>query len=156
MNASNWIYGILSFTVTVVLGIVLSGVGFVAYIDLPSFIIVLGGAYLLSLMSHGPKGLGQAYRVAIKGGSKAELLAAVEVFKHLDSTFNLLGITATILGFIAMLSFYGFGADPAGTTDMYLRGSAVAVLTYLYALIARFMLAGPFRARAATQVALLD
>lgn len=156
MKTSNWIYGILAFTVTVVFGTILSGVSFTAYVDLPSFIIVLGGGYLLSLMAHGPKGLGGAYGAAIKGGSKAELLAAVEVFRHLDRTFHLLGVTGTILGFIAMLSFYGFKTDPAGTTDMYLRGSAVAILTYLYALIARFMLAGPFKARAAALAALQD
>jgi flagellar motor component MotA len=141
MKAIQWFY--LALVVLLVPAtFIMGGVGILAYIDIPSIIIVFGMSYLISLSAHGLKGLGNAYRHAIKGGTKAECLSAVEVFRGLQISFILSGIFGIVVGTVAMLT-------ALNDLESLSKGAAVCILTGLYTLIAILVLVTPFRSRVA-------
>lgn len=145
MKLVNWInfvlvLAIIGFTLAIV------GVGVGYYLDIPSLVVTYGIACLLSLMSHGARGLGRAYRVAVAGGTAAEEAQAEAVFKGLQSNLIVAGLFGFVMGAVAILSNI---ASPESVA----QGFAVAVLVVLYALVGIMLAVAPFRWRLAGRVA---
>lgn len=156
MKLNQWIFGVLA--LVLLLGSVwITGIGVMFYIDIPSAIIVYLGGYLISLMSHGPAGIAEAYRTAAggssdghssgdggSGGGRKQIRAngpaiarSRAVLKGLGRNFIFLGFFGMIMGLIAVLSIF----DPP---DTFAQGLATLIITSLYAVLGNLVLVNPF------------
>lgn len=138
MKANQWVFGALA--AVLLLGSVwVTGIGVLYYIDIPSAVIVFLGGYLITLMSHGPSGIAEAYRTA-SGGQGADAAAigrSRAVLRGLGRNFIYLGIFGIIMGLIAVLSIF----DPPET---FAQGLATLIITSLYAVMGNLVLVNPF------------
>ena len=110
------------------------------FLNLPSFLLVVVPAIVLSLGNYSLSEIGRCFAVGFRRaqGSRDELLAAKAFFAAVGRYIIASGILGMLVGIITMLALLG---DDTGVG----RGTAVALITALYALILYMIFAVPFQ-----------
>lgn len=122
--------GFLIFAALIV-GAILLGGDLLAYFNIPSVLIVIGGTGALLLLTFGHDGCLTALRLTVRGKRKAEHIQTLQrgdpvMFFRLAAAYSLtLGFVGTLIGLVAMLSNMD---DPSKIG----AGMAAALLSPLY------------------------
>lgn len=150
MKISQWIFGII-FLALIPVTVWITGIGWLYFVDIPSFLIVFIGGYLLSLMSHGARGVASAYRMAGRDRPEddpADMAGGIAVFRGLKSNFLFASFFGAIMGLIAVLTVF---EQP----ERMAQGLATLIITLLYAVVAILILVHPFLHRLEQKAAIL-
>lgn len=112
----------------------------VQFLSVPSFLIVVLPAFALSLSNFSLRELGRCYSVAFgTDGTRDELLSARSYFGALGTYVMISGILGFFIGAIVLL--VNLGGDPS----VIGAGTAVALLTVVYAAFFYMIVPVPFR-----------
>jgi flagellar motor component MotA len=134
---------------------ILSGGGekpLLTFLSLPSLVLAVLPAVLLSLATHGVRGTGRMFSVTgeKKAVSGVELQQAVAYFKTLGGYIIASGVLGFLLGFVILLA--NLGGDPA----IIGAGTAVGLLSVVYAVGLYMVVVLPFRLAAQSKLATAD
>lgn len=123
-----------------IVAILTTGGAFVHFASIPSLILVLVPALAMSLANYSLAGLGRCFAVGFRGGAtgRRELLEARAYFTALGKYLIVSGLVGFLLGAVIMLS--NLGGDPS----VIGAGTAVALLTVLYAIVFYILIPVPF------------
>lgn len=138
--------------IALVLGLVLGLFGLMrvlplAYLDLPSLLVVPLAAYLYILTIYGFRGMARAYRAPFDdAATPSELRQAEAFFVALIQSFAAFGVLTMLFGLVAMMVYL---------EDKTKIGPnlAVALLTLFYAALCSLTLALPFLIQARKRLA---
>lgn len=121
--------------------IIASGGNILVFLNLPSFIMVAGTAFVLLLGSFSLKEMGRSFSAAFQKSSptREELETALAFFTTMSKQFLIAGIIGTMVGAITMLSLLG-------QVESVSFGAALSLTTFLYALMLIAGVALPFQA----------
>jgi flagellar motor component MotA len=118
----------LCLSIGIILGaLVIVGVPLLAYVDVPSLIVVMGISLGLGLASKGAK-VFKAYGTAVHGGTEEQIRDALGSFRLLSRGLIASSFLSVLLGIIALLSF---SVDATG----FSRGLGVVLIGPLYGLV---------------------
>ncbi len=122
------------------LGPIVAGVSIGSYLSLPSFVLVIGPAIILSLCNYSPQEIVRYFGIGFKKENldRRELKNGVLFFEALQRYFILSGITGFLVGLVAIFLSM---ENTAGLTF----GLAVAITIILYSLLLVAAVAIPFR-----------
>ena len=127
-------------------GILLAGVlwgsEFRLFIDMPSLVIVLGGAIVFTLTHHRPGAIVKAVKSALGKHTGSDLSNHYQVLQNLRRITMVCGVSGGIIGLATVIRY----ANPASAKLMG-PGMAVAILSMLYGLILSELLVGPLCAK---------
>ncbi len=137
-----WSYFIVLLLTLAVLGWValLAGSGVGSFLDIPSLLVVLVPALLMSLASYGLSEMGSYFALAFKkeGAAPVALEKGIHFFDTLQTYFKISAAIAFSMGLILILATL----DDLSKIGPYL---AVAVISVLYACVLALLLTVPFR-----------
>jgi len=121
--------------------IITAGGNILVFLNLPSFIMVAGTAFVLLLGSFSLKEMGNSFSAAFQKSSpnRQEMETALAFFTVMAKHLLIAGFLGTMVGAITMLSLLG-------EVDSVSFGAALSLTTFLYALILIALVALPFRA----------
>lgn len=119
---------------------VLAGAGVSSFLDIPSLIMVLLPALLMSLATYGPAEMGSYFAAAYKneGADTVTLEKGILFFRTLQSYFKISAVIAFIMGLILTLSTL----EDVSQLGSYI---AVSVISVLYAFVLALLVTQPFR-----------
>jgi len=134
--------------VALVLGVLVLGMIFAAarigfFVDMPSVLMVIVPAVILSLAAFPPRVIGRSFSAAFsrREASEADLRQAVVFFRFVERTVLLSGFIAALLGIVTILSLLrGIAMENIG------QGFALLLLSVFYSLVLMLVVAVPFRA----------
>jgi hypothetical protein len=151
MNRSYFVVVILTLAFLVGL-FACAGVPLAAFVDFPSLGVVLAPALLMGFAGHSPREIARSFRVAFtkQGASGVELGQAETYFDALVRYLACGGALGVVVGFVAMfLATAGVGIAAASVVrdkaDAVGRGTALALVCLIYALVLIILVALPFR-----------
>lgn len=132
-----FIVGEILFVGLIVLAIYFSGNGFGAFIDIPSFIVIIAGVVGMSLMSFSPSEIINAHlHFFSDSGTKEEMELSAYFWLCVIRNLYIVGILATLIGLVGMLQNL---SDPNAIGP----AMAIALLTFFYAIFFSVMLPIP-------------
>lgn len=145
MKKSYLIFAILAFLM--VLGAMLmGGTPIYVFLDIASLFMVCLISIFLLLTNYSPSEIVLAFKIGFKkeGIDKKELQKSINLFDSLGKYMILSGVLGAITGFISMAAYYAGDTLSFGSGD-WAGGSALAIITVLYSLIAYTIIAVPFK-----------
>ncbi len=141
--------GLVLFFGMIAVAIGINGPFFGLFLNIPSFIIVVGLPVALLLATHSPREIGTAFRAVYRSNDPAELRISVAFFTAMQRYLLWSGFLATMLGTVVLLAVLD---DKA----MIGQGAALALITVFYAVVLNLALALPFRHAAEKRLASLS
>ena len=115
--------------------------GILIFINLPSALIVVGGALALILAAHGGKGLGLVFKAPFSRDMiKEDIKKSINVYKDLKLYLIVWGWVGTMIGLILMLTNLDI-------QDLVGPGLAIALLTVFYGYLTAYLICHPIQRR---------
>ena len=128
-----FLLGMIVFVLMIAMAMILSG-EIMMFVDIPSFLIVVPPAFMLTLASSSRQSRNHAVKLLFSEGIKlnsAELNAAKQVFTTFGNLNMLMGCIGVIIGAISMAS----NIEPEQLSKVFGSAFAICVLTLFYALL---------------------
>ncbi len=135
-----YVVGAVLFIAMIVGAIITSGGRMVAYLNIPSFIMVAAPTFVLLLMNFSVREMGRSFAAGFKkeAANLDDLKKGFIFFQSMQFYLILSGILGTLVGAIAMLS-------SLRDSSRIGWGAALALITMLYGIIFFMLVALPFK-----------
>jgi flagellar motor component MotA len=128
-----FLLGMIVFVSMIAMAMILSG-EIMMFVDIPSFLIVVPPAFMLTLASSSKLSRSHAVKILFSESvnlNKAELNSAKQVFTTFGNLNMLMGCIGVIIGAISMAS----NIEPETLSKVFGSAFAICVLTLFYALL---------------------